>query len=144
MAHLIYVLAKDTKKFNYVKFGTYKLRNGKTSVLLNPDDVSIDGWEMFDAHVTLDIENEYDNRIYEFLKEHPFIRQDKHFRLVDTKARVQKQAEQILSDQTSDFIEEHDVKDCLMKLQEQITTAEETILQFEINMEEMAKHYEKR
>ena len=68
---------------------------------------------------------------------------DQELYLIET-VKVMKQAEQILSDQTSDFIEEHDVKDCLMKLQEQITTAEETILQFEIDMEEMAKHYEKR
>ena len=32
----------------------------------------------------------------------------------------------------------------LAKLQEQINTAEETILQFEVNMSEMAKYYEKR
>ena len=68
---------------------------------------------------------------------------DQELYLIET-VKVMKQAEQILSDQTSDFIEEHDVKDCLMKLQEQITTAEETILQFEIDMEEMAKHSEKR
>lgn len=115
MAHLIYVQAKDTKKFNYVKFGTYKLRNGKTSVLLNPDDVAIDGWEMHDAHVTLDIDDVYDKRIYEFLKEHPFIRQDKHYRLIDTKARVQKQAEQILTAadavQIATKLEEKELKD---------------------------------
>lgn len=63
--------------------------------------------------------------------------------LIET-VKVMKQAEQILSDQTSDFIKEHDIKDCLIKLQKQISTAEETILQFEIDMEEMAKHYEKR
>ena len=68
---------------------------------------------------------------------------DQELYLIET-VKVMKQAEQILSDQTSDFIEDHDIKDCLIKLQEQITTAEETILQFEIDMEEMAKHYEKR
>ena len=48
---------------------------------------------------------------------------DQELYLIET-VKVMKQAEQILSDQTSDFIEIHDVKDCLMKLQEQITTAE--------------------
>ena len=43
MAHLIYVKAKDDKRFSYVKFGTYTLRNGKKSVLLNPDDLVVDG-----------------------------------------------------------------------------------------------------
>ena len=68
---------------------------------------------------------------------------DQELYLIET-VKVMKQAEQILSDQTSDFIEIHDVKDCLMKLQEQIITAEETILQFKIDMEEMAKYYEKK
>ena len=63
--------------------------------------------------------------------------------LVET-VKVMKLAHGILSDQTSDFIEEHDIKDCLIKLQEQISTAEETILQFEIDIKEMAKHYEER
>ena len=43
MAHLIYVKAKDDKRFSYVKFGNYTMRSGKKSVLLNPDDLVIDG-----------------------------------------------------------------------------------------------------
>ena len=90
------------------------------------------------------------SKIYEYYKDKieqeviPTMNEvDQELYLIET-VKVMKQAEQILSDQTSDFIEDHDIKDCLMKLQEQITTAEETILQFEIDMEEMAKHYEKR
>ena len=90
------------------------------------------------------------SKIYEYYKDKieqeviPTMNEvDQELYLIET-VKVMKQAEQIISDQTSDFIEDHDIKDCLMKLQEQITTAEETILQFEIDMEEMAKHYEKR
>ena len=99
-----------------------------------------------------DIKEESNNmsKIYEYYKDKieqeviPTMNEvDQELYLIET-VKVMKQAEQILSDQTSDFIEDHDIKDCLMKLQEQITTAEETILQFEIDMEEMAKHYEKR
>jgi len=96
MAHLIYVKARDDKRFSYVKFGNYTRKNGKKSVLLNPDDIVVDGWEMSSAHTTLDIDNEYDKRIYEFLLEHPFIRANKHYELIDTKANVQKQADGIL------------------------------------------------
>jgi bifunctional DNA-binding transcriptional regulator/antitoxin component of YhaV-PrlF toxin-antitoxin module len=96
MAHLIYVKARDDKRFSYVKFGTYTQRNGKKSVLLNPDDIVVDGWEMTSALTTLNIDDEYDKRIYDFLLEHPFILQNKHYELIDTKANVKKQADSIL------------------------------------------------
>ena len=97
MAHLIYVKAKDDKRFSYVKFGTYTLRNGKKSVLLNPDDLPVDGWEMTSALTTLNIDDEYDKRIYDFLLEHPFIIENKHYELIDTKANVLKQTKSILA-----------------------------------------------
>jgi hypothetical protein len=96
MAHLIYVKANDDKRFSYVKFGPYTLRNGKKSVLLNPDDLPVEGWEMTSPLTTLDIDNEYDRRIYDFLLEHPFILENKHYQLIDTKANIQKQASVIL------------------------------------------------
>lgn len=37
-----------------------------------------------------------------------------------------------------------EIDECLAKLSKQISTAEETILQFEIDIEEMAKDYEER
>ena len=95
MAHLIFVQAKDTKRFSYCKFGPYTKRNGKKAVLLNPDDIPVDGWEMYDPHVTLDIDNEYDKRIYDYILDHPFMGGDK-FKLIDTKANVEKHADSIL------------------------------------------------
>jgi len=96
MAHLIYVKARDDKRFSYVKFGNYTQRNGKKSVLLNPDDIVVDGWEMTSALTTLNIDDEYDRRIYDFLLDHPFITQNKHYELIDTKANIKKQADGIL------------------------------------------------
>ena len=99
-----------------------------------------------------DIKEERNNmsKVYEYYKdkiEHESVptmnEVDQELYLIET-VKLINLAEQILSDQTSDFIEDHDIKDCLMKLQEQITTAEETILQFEIDLEEMARHYGKR
>jgi hypothetical protein len=96
MAHLVYVKAKDDKRFSYVKFGPYTKKNGKKAVLLNPDDLEVDGWGMSDPLSTLDIDNEYDKRIYDYLLEHPFIINGKHYELIDTKANVQKQADSVL------------------------------------------------
>lgn len=96
MAHLIYVKSKQPKKFSYCKFGTYTKKNGKKSVLLNPDDLPVDGWEMYDPLTTLDIDNEYDKRIYDFLLEHPFMTSGKTYEMIDTKANVEKQAAGIL------------------------------------------------
>lgn len=96
MAHLIYVKSKQPKKFSYCKFGTYTRKNGKKSVLLNPDDLAVDGWEMYDPLTTLDIDNEYDKRIYDFLLEHPFMTSGKTYEMIDTKANIEKQAASIL------------------------------------------------
>ena len=70
---------------------------------------------------------------------------DQELYLIET-VKVMKQARNLLNDHVSDssVLPLNELETCLTKLQEQITTAEETILQFEINMEEMAKHYEKR
>ncbi len=96
MAHLIYVKSKQPKKFSYCKFGTYTKKNGKKSVLLNPDDLPVDGWEMYDPLTTLDIDNQYDKRIYDFLLEHPFMTSGNTFEMIDTKANIEKQAADIL------------------------------------------------
>ncbi len=96
MAHLIYVKARDDKRFSYVKFGNYTTKSGKKSVLLNPDDIVVDGWEMSSALTTLNIDDEYDKRIYDFLLDHPFITANKHYELIDTKANIKKQATSIL------------------------------------------------
>jgi len=95
MAHLIYVKTNQPKKFSYCKFGTYTKKNGKKSVLLNPDDLPVDGWEMYDPLVSLNIDDEYDRRIYDFLLDHPFM-DGGTYEMIDTKANVEKQAAGIL------------------------------------------------
>ena len=37
MAHLVYIKAKNLKKFNYASFAAYKNRQGKTVRLMDPD-----------------------------------------------------------------------------------------------------------
>ena len=65
--------------------------------------------------------------------------------LIET-VKVMKLARNLLNEHTSDIkdIYQDTLTGCLIKLQEQINTAEETILQFEIDIEEMAKHYGQR
>ena len=92
------------------------------------------------------------SKVYEYYKdkiEHESVptmnEVDQELYLIET-VKVMKQARNLLNDHVSDssVLPLNELETCLTKLQEQITTAEETILQFEINMEEMAKHYEKR
>tara|TARA_R100000664_G_C2665460_1_gene79777 strand:+ start:67 stop:351 length:285 start_codon:yes stop_codon:yes gene_type:complete len=70
---------------------------------------------------------------------------DQELYLIET-VKVMKLARNLLNDHISDssVLPLNELEDCLTKLQEQITTAEETILQFEIDIEEMAKHYGQR
>ena len=70
---------------------------------------------------------------------------DRELYLIET-VKVMKLARNLLNDHVSDssVLPLNELETCLTKLQEQITTAEETILQFEIDIEEMAKHYGQR
>ena len=70
---------------------------------------------------------------------------DRELYLIET-VKVMKLARNLLNDHISDssVLPLNELETCLTKLQEQINTAEETILQFEIDMEEMVKHYGKR
>ena len=73
MKHVVLIKAANPGKFNYAKFGTYKNRKGKLITLIDPNGLETTGWEMFQAVVPLDINDEDDRRVYEFLKDHPMM-----------------------------------------------------------------------
>ena len=73
MKHTVLIKAKNAGKFNYAKFGTYTGRGGQKISLINMDGEPSSGYEMFNAIVALDINDEYDKRVYEFLQNHPLI-----------------------------------------------------------------------
>ena len=96
MAHLVYIKAKDTKKFNYASFAAYKNREGKTVRLLDPDGQPMDKWELNQAMRAFDLENEYDKRVYEYLKDHPLIERS-GFTFIDTRKNEQDNAAQAIA-----------------------------------------------
>jgi len=96
MAHLVYIKAKDTKKFNYASFAAYKNREGKTVRLLDPDGQPMDKWELNQAMRAFDLENEYDKRVYEYLKDHPLIERS-GFTFIDTRKNEQENAAQAIA-----------------------------------------------
>mgnify|MGYP003676524493 CR=1 FL=1 len=87
------VLIKSTKpdKFNYCKFGNYKDKQGRIVNLVDVNDQMTNGYEMFQAVLSLDINQKQDKRVYEFLKDHPLL--TGKFRIEDLKANEQKNAE---------------------------------------------------
>lgn len=95
MGHIVYVKAKDTKRFNYASFAAYKNRQGKTVYLIDPDGNKMDKWELHQSMQALDIDNEFDNRIYEYLQGHPLMDKGK-FVLQDTRAEETEKADKIL------------------------------------------------
>ncbi len=74
MAHLVYIKAKDDKKFNYASFAAYKNKEGKTIKLLDPDGKEMEKWEMHSPMQGFDLENEYDARVWKYLQEHPLVK----------------------------------------------------------------------
>ena len=93
--HIVLVKARNVEKFNYVKFGNYKDERGKNRILIDPNGEEVAGYEMFHAVKSLDINDEDDRRIYEFLKDHPMM--GGKFTLEDISAQENKAAEEALA-----------------------------------------------
>ena len=116
MRHVVLIQANDVKKFNYCKFGNYKSTKGKNIVLIDPNGDVVSGYEMHQPILSLDINDEDDRRIYEFLKDHPLIKGK--FTINDMRATEEKNAELSLlkaeAITTASAIEDRDLKDFAM------------------------------
>jgi len=88
--HIVLIKAKKPEQFNYCKFGNYKDKQGRIVELIDINDQKTAGYEMFNALVSLDINQKQDRRIYEFLKDHPLIGK---FKVDDVRANEEKNAE---------------------------------------------------
>ena len=91
--HIVLIKARNIEKFNYVKFGNYKDARGINRILIDPNGEEVSGFEMFQAVKSLDINDEHDRRVYDFLKDHPLITQGGKFIIQDMKAEQEKAAE---------------------------------------------------
>ena len=89
--HIVLIKSKRPDKFNYCKFGNYKDKQGRSITLVDINDQMTDGYEMYQAVVSLDINQKQDNRIYEFLKGHPLLLGK--FEIEDLRANDEKNAE---------------------------------------------------
>ena len=116
MRHVVLIQANDVKKFNYCKFGNYKSTKGKNIKLIDPNGDVVSGYEMHQPILSLDINDEDDRRIYEFLKDHPLIKGK--FTINDMRATEEKNAELSLlkaeAITTASAIEDRDLKDFAM------------------------------
>lgn len=92
--HIVLIKSKRPDKFNYCKFGNYKDRQGRNKTLVDINDQMTDGYEMFQAVVSLDINQKQDKRVYEFLKDHPLL--SGKFEIEDLRANDEKNAETAL------------------------------------------------
>ena len=110
------IQANNVAKFNYCKFGNYKSTRGKNIVLIDPNGDVVNGYEMHQPIVSLDINDEDDRRIYEFLKDHPLIKGK--FTINDMRATEEKNAELSLlkaeAITTASAIQNRDLKDFAM------------------------------
>ena len=91
MRHIVLIKSNKPEKFNYCKFGNYKDKEGRLKELVDINGHEITGYEMFQAVVSLDINKDYDRKLYEFLKDHPLIRGG--FTIEDVSAKQQQVAE---------------------------------------------------
>jgi len=89
--HVVLIKSNNPSKFNYCKFGNYKDSKGRNVNLVDVNDQMTDGYEMFQAVLSLNINEKQDKRVYEFLKGHPLLRG--RFTVEDLKANEEKNAE---------------------------------------------------
>ena len=94
MKHVVLIKAKNFEKFNYAKFSTYTNKKGKRIQLIDANDEPCSGFEMHHAVLSLNINDEYDKRVYEFLKDHPLVKGN--FVIEDLRANEEKTAESAL------------------------------------------------
>jgi hypothetical protein len=92
MRHVVLIKSTNTKKFNYCKFGNYKDERGKLHELVDPNGITLTGYEMTNPVLSLDINDEDSKRVYEFLKNHPLVKGGK-FIVEDLRANEEKSAE---------------------------------------------------
>jgi len=113
MRHIVLIKSKNPDKFNYCKFGTYTDKEGRIKELVDINGRAITGYEMFNAVVSLDINREYDKRLYDFLKDHPLIKGK--FTIEDVSSKEQKKAENSLKSAqaitTASGLTESDMRD---------------------------------
>jgi len=89
--HIVLIKSKRPEKFNYCKFGNYKDKQGRNVDLIDVNDQKTDGYEMFQAVLSLDINGKQHRRVYEFLKGHPLMAGK--FIIEDLRANEEKNAE---------------------------------------------------
>jgi len=89
--HVVLIKSNNPSKFNYCKFGNYKDKKGRNVNLVDVNDQMTDGYEMFQAVLSLNINEKQDKRVYEFLKGHPLLHG--RFTIEDLKANEEKNAE---------------------------------------------------
>tara|TARA_R110000824_G_scaffold185008_2_gene365911 strand:+ start:175 stop:954 length:780 start_codon:yes stop_codon:yes gene_type:complete len=89
--HVVLIKSNNPSKFNYCKFGNYKDSKGRNVNLVDVNDQMTDGYEMFQAVLSLNINEKQDKRVYEFLKGHPLLKG--RFSIEDLKANEEKNAE---------------------------------------------------
>ena len=89
--HVVLIKSNNPSKFNYCKFGNYKDSKGRNVNLVDVNDQMTDGYEMFQAVLSLNINEKQDKRVYEFLKGHPLL--NGRFTIEDLKANEEKNAE---------------------------------------------------
>jgi len=94
MRHIVLVKANKPDKFNYCKFGTYKNSKGKKIELIDPNGDVVSGYEMFQPILSLDLNDEDDKKIYDFLKDHPLL--PGKFTIEDMRANEEVSAEKAL------------------------------------------------
>ena len=113
MKHIVMIKSNNPDKFNYCKFGNYKDREGRLKELIDINGIKVSGFEMFQAIVTLDINKEYDKRLYEFLKDHPLIRGK--FTIEDISSNEQQKAKSSIESAkaitTASKLDERDLRD---------------------------------
>ena len=89
--HIVLIKSRKPEKFNYCKFGNYKDKQGREVNLVDINDQKTSGYEMFQAVLSLDINQKQDERVYTFLQDHPLIAGK--FTIEDLRASEEKNAE---------------------------------------------------
>jgi hypothetical protein len=95
MKHLVQLLVKSPKRFSTLSLSKYKDKKGKWIIYKDINNEEIEIWKLTHPSLFLDISEEQDKKLYEFLKGHPLAA--KSYTITDLKQQEEEEVDVLLT-----------------------------------------------
>ena len=95
MKHLVQLMVKSPKRFSTLSLSKYKDERGRWKIYTDINGEEQKTWKLTRASLFLDISEEQDKKLYEFLKDHPL--SEKSYTITDLREKEEVEVENLLT-----------------------------------------------